>query len=802
MAAYNPDKNTSSSVSQIPFDATLSLDPLIDYWKAAAKEDDETLRALYPQVEAYLEAHPTLRGPISRPVELKEHVRFLKLLTQPLFPSAYDDSVPAALILPFEYQVVYATAAFKRLFTQDASVLSGRVNLDLRTFTLGKIVSAYVHILRTAYEMEVPFEYPLTFETQHPESGLDLHHKVESDLRFVDVRSRGRPPHLDPERARHLLTNILDLSAWTDAIPPSYFEFYGFSIIRAYDVTRERMVAMLHRDLVEERALVDGKLLPDIEGHVRTLLQMPEVELGLAVLDGSDFYVLNEPEQPLVSTFFSRSRRYDTSDIRGSIFERCQNKESVQTIDDLREVQQRAVIEEDMIQWGVRNVMTTPLFLADELVGFLYLWSRDPASIYSVDLVTLVELLPIFSSAVRRVRDDMRSRVQKMIMGQYTAIHPSVEWRFRQAALTSIRKQERGGSLEVEPIVFENLYPLFAATDIRASSEHRNEAIRRDLLDHLKIADEIVSAARDRRPVAILDHLHARLRRYMHSLRDGLASNDEAAVRDFLQRDLEPMLVSLRTLGDDLEEAVTEYERSTDTNRGALYRRSRAFEESVGQINDAVSDYLDAEQEKLQPTFPHYFEKHQTDGVDFTMYVGKSLLEQDDYDPAFVHVLRLWQLMVLCGVALRTRLLRPHLDVPLETTHLVLVQNTPINIRYRFDETRFDVDGPHHIRFEIMKQRVEKATLRGSSERLTQPNRIAIVYSQDREALEYTEYLDYLQRRGFISSDVESLRVDDLQGVKGLRAFRVGIAAESEQELAGIEPRALREAVGGLDLPE
>jgi hypothetical protein len=172
---------------------------------------------------------------------------------------------------------------------------------------------------------------------------------------------------------------------------------------------------------------------------------------------------------------------------------------------------------------------------------------------------------------------------------------------------------------------------------------------------------------------------------------------------------------------------------------------------------------------------PHYFEKQKTDGVDYQIYVGASLLENGGYDPLYLKNLRLWQLMVSCGIALRADQIRDRLPVPLETTHLILVQHAPLAIRFRFDEKRFDVDGAYDIRYEIVKKRIDKALIKGTSERVTQPGRIAIVYSQPGEAAEYRGYIEYLQSLGYLAPGVEELELEELQGVHGLRALRVTV---------------------------
>jgi hypothetical protein len=85
------------------------------------------------------------------------------------------------------------------------------------------------------------------------------------------------------------------------------------------------------------------------------------------------------------------------------------------------------------------------------------------------------------------------------------------------------------------------------------------------------------------------------------------------------------------------------------------------------------------------------------------------------------------------------------------------------------------VDGAYNVRYEIIKKRIDKAIVRGTSERLTQPGKIAIVYSHSSEAFEWREYIDYLQKLGYLMPAVEELELAELQGAQGLRALRVTV---------------------------
>jgi hypothetical protein len=145
-------------------------------------------------------------------------------------------------------------------------------------------------------------------------------------------------------------------------------------------------------------------------------------------------------------------------------------------------------------------------------------------------------------------------------------------------------------------------------------------------------------------------------------------------------------------------------------------------------------------------------------------------------------------------VALRAHQLRDRLAVPLEATHLVLVQHAPLSIRFRFDEKRFDVDGAYDIRYEIVKKRIDKALIKGSSDRVTQPGKIAIVYAQIGEAQEYRGYIEYLQHLGYLTGEVEDVELEELQGVHGLRALRVTVDLKNPRIERAVSVRDLTTA--------
>ncbi len=129
-----------------------------------------------------------------------------------------------------------------------------------------------------------------------------------------------------------------------------------------------------------------------------------------------------------------------------------------------------------------------------------------------------------------------------------------------------------------------------------------------------------------------------------------------------------------------------------------------------------------------------------------------------------------------------TEQLKSSAGIPLDTAHLILVQNTPLSLRFRFDEKRFGVDGAYDTKNEIIKSRIDKAVVKGSPdhERLTQPGKIAVVYTQPDEAVEMRRHIDFMRSEGFLTGETEELDLDDLPGVEGLRALRANVNLESD----------------------
>ena len=177
-----------------------------------------------------------------------------------------------------------------------------------------------------------------------------------------------------------------------------------------------------------------------------------------------------------------------------------------------------------------------------------------------------------------------------------------------------------------------------------------------------------------------------------------------------------------------------------------------------------------------------------TDGVEFNIYIGQSIAPRRKFDEIYLRNMKIWQLTVLSRAAKLTHAMESELSHPLKTTQLILAHSIPLSISFRTAERKFDVDGAYNIRYEIVKKRIDKVRIKDTNERLTQPGKIASVYSQAKEAGEYLEYVEFLQNQKILKPGVDNYDLEELQGVIGLKALRVEVNFDMETSRSDQRP--------------
>ena len=788
--------NSTINIKKFPFRSVLNLRLLIEYWEKSI-ELGNIPGASSGLLDAIKEA-PELREPIYDLSILEKHRTLINFLMTAVIPSANRETEISAAILPFNFTSLYSTPAFDKTLDLNRIETCVKTNLPGNQMALGKTVKACLMILEKYYGLVIGLEKPINFTVRDESTGLDKVYKVEINHQFCEIISKDKIKPIEKHIIKFLTEKLYDVDLWLQYVRPDDFEFHGFMVMRLVDVTEQEMLSSIKYDLLKKNAVVLEESFATIQHKLRSLFGINEIRLGLAYCDSVNNLILtcaaadgwrSLAGRPLESTPYG--------DYSGSVYERSWMEQRYITVENLNEYPYRSKIEESLLVNGVNNILLAPLIDGDETIGMLELATSTPGKLNPISAHKVENVLPMFTAAIKRVKEEMATEVRALIQEECTAIHPSVQWRFFEAGVNLLNKRRVDEKSSMEEIVFKDVFPLYGMADVRNSSLERNAAIQKDLQQNLKLAKDLLQKIYIHKKFPLIEEAIFKIEDQFKKINQGLAAGDESNVLEFLKLEINTLIKQFEN-DEELQKFIARYRAHLDPQFGVVYKRRKSFEKSLAQINQVIGGHLDEAEDESQKMFPHYFEKYKTDGVEYTLYVGSSLVKNKTFDDFHLKNFHLWQLLVTIGIHQKMELLKPTLENNLEITQLVLIHDQPISIRFRADEKQFDVDGAYDIRYEIIKKRIDKAYIKNTGERLTQPGKIAIVYSQSKVEEEYKRYFRYLTGKKLVTGKLEVLELEELPGANGLKALRMQIAPESTDQT--LQENLLRDVQDALRL--
>jgi hypothetical protein len=761
--------------------SALSLQPLILVLRKMIAEGKPGARKLYGGLIQEIESKPYLLQPINDPSVVSEDSELVESLLSTIFPpSTTSNQGIHAITFPFRPETIYTSPAFRELFLSNGS---GTISFaDTKTsvdVSKASMAMKYALIFRKFYQVQSP----LTTISIHPypnENGLTRYYELRLNAQFVDVRIRDEhyqiPESFNPQQA-------LEPEELQALLPLEQFQFEGLMVIEVNDVTSDQVIQEIKNNLLNINSFSDVSVFDELQGHVQSLIGLKSVQIGITPFFKMNNYYLHTESLYKNSLLFRHANALNHRDKINNLCQQVFQEDSqpilYEILNDASTVQNRLL--EYYHDQGAKSLILCPL-KNDEglLIGLLEVLSLRAGQLQYAHLAAIQPAIPLFALALEKSAESLELQIDKMIKEHFTAVQPAVEWKFTEAAFQYLQNRQVSELAKMPTITFDEVYPLYAAIDVRNSSTERNSSIQKDLVEQLKLASELLQKAAKVIEFPLLQETRYRIEKYMDSVSENLLSDDEMVIYDFLQNDLHALLESLKLARPELKKMINGYLQALDPQRKVIYHHRRNYEESITRINDVLDRFIDSEQHEAQQVYPHYFERYVTDGIEFNIYVGQSLSPQLPFDELYVRNLKLWQLTMLAKAARLTHALEQKLTIPLQTTQLILAHSIPLSISFRRKERKFDVDGAYNIRYEIVKKRIDKVHIRDTDERLTQPGTVAIVYSQNKELEEYMEFIEFLQAEKLLGGTVEHYELEDTQGISGLKAIRVPIFLTKE----------------------
>ena len=750
----------------------ISLYDVISKLEEKAKENDEA--ACYAQeLLKEVEKYPALKDGFGLE-DLPKYQDSIDKMSKVLFPEALLTNEIKAITPPFHFQPMYMSTRFENIIKASGDTFTFEMkDVDEDTFYF----YCCYFILGSYFGFPVQGGGPMKLEIFNKNQGLTRTYKLLVNADMSEFIPTDKAIKITQEDYEVLMDNFGNIDFWKEKFPPNSWIMKGVNMINLVDTTLDQSISNITSNLLVKTA----ETFERIQQGMRTLLNNANIDIGVLAINGN--YLATMGKEEVKSILLQNGETLSCKEgMCDFTFGQLMHKKEPLVISDSKKYHEQAQggLSAKIAKSKYKSYIIVPLVHEDELLGFMELGSKNRYELNTATLPILDEVLPILVMANKRFMDEAKNRIEAIIQQECTTIHESVKWKFEQEAEKFMHAQYRNEQPVFRDLVFDNLYPLYGQMDIKGSSVRRNDAVRTDLLKQIGGVKKVLKAACKETNMPIYEELIFRLEAYQSELKKGLSAGSEHQILGFLESDIYPVFKHLKENNLTMRAHVDRYNDMLDPEINTVYEERKKYDTSVNIINQRLASYLDERQVEAQKMFPHYFERYKTDGVEYNMYIGQSITKTEEFDPIYLNNLRIWQLLVMCELENEFRSLQPELHMPIEVASLILVYNTPLSVHFRMDEKQFDVEGAYNARYEIIKKRVDKAHIKGTKERITQPGHIAIIYSQEQDAVEYRKYLQFLAAKGYVKSGFEDVELEDLQGVSGLRALRVKVSYESK----------------------
>ena len=755
---------------EFPAIMQVSFFKLIETLEAQVKGDDKAAAAYASALLAEVEEYPELRNGISDLDRLDELQPQVDKLSRALFPDALTTNEIKILTPPFYFKPIYASQRFNNIVKASGEEFNFIMkNVDEDTFYL----YCCFFILGQYFNFPLAGGTPQFIEFFNKNQDLIRTYKMLINADMSEFIPTDKAVEITEQDCEELMNNFGDMDLWKKKFPPNSWIMRGLNVVSMVDVTFDQSLGSITSNLL----IKSSDTFDKIQWGIRKLLNNAELSIGVLNIEQDKLQPMNKADVSSVIMEPGESLACNSDLCDYSKGQLIAKKEPLVITDvDWMHKTAPSAFSEKIHASGFKSYIIAPIVHEDELLGFMELGAKKKYQLHRGSLKTLAQVLPILAMAHKRFMTEAQNQLEAVIQQECTTIHPSVKWRFEQEAQKFIDAQMEGKQAMFTDIAFDNLYPLYGQMDIKGSSERRNKAVSADLIKQLNAVNGVLKAAYENYNMPAYEELIYRTESYIRELSKELAAGSEHKILGFLDADVYPVFEHLRTQNIALQQMIVDYEGVIHPEMKTVYEERRLYDSSVNLINQRLANFLDERQVEAQRMFPHYFERYKTDGVEHNIYIGQSITQDEKFDQVYLKNIRLWQLVTMCEMENEFKSIQRELGTNIEIASLILVYNTPISVHFRMDEKQFDVEGAYNARYEIIKKRVDKAHIKGTNERITQPENLVIVYSQEQDAQEYRTYLDFLVAKGYIKEGYEDFELEDLQGVHGLRALRAQIA--------------------------
>ncbi|WP_237702562.1 GAF domain-containing protein [Bizionia argentinensis] len=728
--------------------------------------------------------YPELKNGFTDISTLDKREKEIALILQDSFSELLTQNEIKAASLPFFDKTFNVTKRFQKIIKNAGTDFQ----LEIKNMPENhRYMMACTIILNEVYGYDLQLKRPFHYEIPE-KNGIKRYYKILYNADFIEIIKTENAPNITQQDVDDLLDNFENLALWKEKFPEDSYIFKGFVISNIFDVTDDFAISEIKSNLIDEGKGQDKNFIKDLQSIFQSFLKIPDIRVGFSVFNRDEGVFERVYGEGMHSFLLNDKTIGDCADVlcKSSYKKLLKEKKhiSVSNIEEAyKETQGKVPHIKVLYDQGFKSAIFAPIANKDGLMGILELVSHQPKALNSINANKLEDVMPYIVTTVQRSKTDQENLIEAVIQKECTSIHPSVHWRFKQAAQLFIKENIiQKKNMPFSKIAFKNVYPLFGQIDVKGSSDARNLATQKDLSNQLKLAQSIVDKANEQNNMPVYEQIAFQIKTYLNQVETYFKVDSEHLISLFLKNEITPLLELISKINAPLKMEIDRYFSDMDSDLNVLYHHRKHYDDTIGLINKNMSTLLDMKQTEAQKMYPHFFERFKTDGVEHNIYIGESITREDSFSLIYLYNLRIWQIQVMCDMENEFYNNQDLYPLPLDVASMILVFNQPLSIRFRMDEKQFDVDGTYNARYEVVKKRVDKAFIKGTTERITQKGKLSIVFSQQSDEEEYLQYIHFFQAKNILGSDLEVLELEDLQGVTGLKAIRVNIIYKKDTQ--------------------
>jgi hypothetical protein len=759
----------------LPFDISLNFDLLHKHYQDRFDiEQNEIVKVHLKNILDCFEEHPKLISGITTSDELKKLNTPIRFLLGDLFPEALTFNEIKAASIPFQSQYFYQSKRFENIINAAGENFKFRL-VDFSEDEMYVMTCNY--ILASKYGVKRNYQKPFYY-TIPDEIGNQKTYRLTMNADFISMKPTSSFKELTKEDINELLQNFENIALWKERFPPHSWDLKGFIIMTFSDVTFDAIVSDMKSNMLNHSINNDNFL--ELQDNFRRFFNNPNIGIGFSKYNKeSDSFVSANGNSVSSFVLDGASELSCKEGLCNYSYDILFKQKKYLTISNISStlLSGKNLVLSNFQKLGFNSCVIAPIVVNDLLIGILEIVSPNINDLNSISANQLNVIMPYLKVTSERSIQESKNYIRAIIQKECTAIHPSIFWKFEEEASRYLETTvvDKNIKTQFNDVAFEHVFPLYGQIDVIGSSVVRNDAIKEDFIQQLKMVQNILKNTYAVESLAFYNQIILRIKVFINEFESDFNTTSEEQLLNFLKNEVNPIMGHIKNLSADLENQVNIYRSSIDKDLGIVYVKRKAYEEAVQLINIKVSSLLDEKQKEAQQIFPHFFERFKTDGVEHNIYIGQSLVKNKIYNKVYLNNLKLWQLTTMCEMEQEFYDVQKQKVFQLDCASLVLVFGNSLSIRFRVDEKKLDVDGAYNARYEIIKKRIDKANIKGTKERITQKGKLVIVYSQKKDGLEYLRYISYLQSKGYLEDFVETVILEDLQGVVGLKAIRVRI---------------------------